>query len=99
MVVSLASDKDVWESIMKNERVQELKRSYCADKYIQYTTGGIKTEFSAGYPYIVAHILGWVFENAKGKVMQIIEDILSLIIDLFHSRGKENGMEVVSDVV
>ncbi|PKA66412.1 hypothetical protein AXF42_Ash007110 [Apostasia shenzhenica] len=99
MVVSLSSDKALWDAIMKNEMVQELKKSYHADKYIQCIAGGKESQNSDRFPDIASQILSWLFENAKVKAIEFIENIMNLVHKLFYSGDQEDNLEIVSDVV
>lgn len=103
MVVSLSTDKAVWNAIMKNEKVQEFKKTYHADKYlkhVEFDSRGSKAQWSDGSPDITAVFLRWLFGIAKGVVMKFIEDVISLVNKLFdQQQAMENAMDVVSDLV
>ncbi|KAK8947805.1 hypothetical protein KSP40_PGU020144 [Platanthera guangdongensis] len=102
MVVSLSSDKAVWNAVMKNEMVQELRKSYNADTYLKYAESAARMSTarrSDAYPDIVSQILSWIFEIARGAVMCFIEDMIGLVNKLFHADCIAAHMDIVSDMV
>ncbi|KAK8934860.1 hypothetical protein KSP39_PZI015023 [Platanthera zijinensis] len=102
MVVSLSSDKAVWNAVMKNEMVQELRKSYNADTYLKYAESAARmstARHSDAYPDIVSQILSWIFEIARGAVMCFIEDMIGLVNKLFRADCIAAHMDIVSDMV
>ncbi|XP_020572122.1 uncharacterized protein LOC110018969 [Phalaenopsis equestris] len=94
MVVSLSTDKAVWNAVMKNEMVREFKKTYHVDKYLKHVEYA-----SDANPDITAQILSWLFGIAKAAVMKFMDDIFNLVSKLFDQQTKENTMETVSDLV
>ncbi|KAF7825237.1 putative Post-SET domain-containing protein [Senna tora] len=77
LVVSLSSDKAVWDAIMNNVfhlKVQDLPNSVeCRKPQISHE------------PELSIDILSWILEIIKGKVVHLIENFQSLVNDLFQS--------------
>ncbi|KAJ1702271.1 hypothetical protein LUZ63_002050 [Rhynchospora breviuscula] len=83
MVASLSSDQAVWDAVMKNEAVQEIKKSFCegiSDAKIPDTTGPVESIFSA---------LGSVFNNTKTTVMELVEKVTTFVNNLVSSSEKK----------
>ncbi|KAJ0471076.1 hypothetical protein HanIR_Chr14g0725761 [Helianthus annuus] len=94
MVMSIASDKSVWEAVMNNEAVRELRDSfYEANKSIL----GDEVESSDG-PAQVPDVLQWILINTKAKLMEIVKKITEMVNRMFQSPGNgkakdEDGVE------
>nr|GEV69525.1 protein deltex like [Tanacetum cinerariifolium] len=71
MVVSLASDKSVWEAVMNNEAVRELRESV---NEANKSTSGRDAEPSEG-SVPLSDILEWIFINTKAKVIEVLEKL------------------------
>ncbi|XP_042408425.1 uncharacterized protein LOC121997846 isoform X1 [Zingiber officinale] len=88
MVVSLASDKAIWDAILKNEAVQELRESCITGLMLpsgcQGETGSILSEFWNAGRDIAIIILRWILENLKTKVHALLLLISQLVDELFH---------------
>ncbi|KAL7612308.1 hypothetical protein Lser_V15G09203 [Lactuca serriola] len=81
MVISLASDNSVWDAVMNNEVVRELRDSvYEANKSI--IPGEIE---GCDDSFPVSGILNWIFINIKAKAMEIFEKITEMMNSLFQS--------------
>ncbi|URE06476.1 hypothetical protein MUK42_27360 [Musa troglodytarum] len=61
MVVSLSSDKAMWDAVMKKEAVQELKKCFCE-------VGDDETASADGDPDIAIGTLRWILHSTKAKV-------------------------------
>ncbi|KGN49943.1 hypothetical protein Csa_000043 [Cucumis sativus] len=88
MVMSVSSDKAVWEAIMNNEAVQHLRNSFHEAKdevrqNLEETSPDKHSENES------TNIVRWIFDNTKTRVMEVIERITELMNHLFHS-GNEN---------
>lgn len=75
MVVSLSSDKAVWDAVLNNEAVQEIRDSYCnaAESFPQSSDGRpdpSKSNFS---------IFKWIFENMKMKLLEVVGSISQIV--------------------
>ncbi|OAY78003.1 hypothetical protein ACMD2_23385 [Ananas comosus] len=95
MVVSLSTDKAVWDAVMKNEAVQQLKQHFLA-------AGGNEVRIFDEDADIITNILKWILENTKAKIWELIDKIIHLVNELFFSRenaGKQEGWDILSDVV
>ncbi|CAM8986307.1 unnamed protein product [Rhodiola kirilowii] len=85
MVVSLSSDPSVWNAVLNNEAVQELRHSIFPDDTINISSLETDCEDSA------TSILKWIFDNTKAKAMEIIEMISKLVNVLFQPlEGDDN---------
>ncbi|PSS33189.1 Protein PHOTOPERIOD-INDEPENDENT EARLY FLOWERING like [Actinidia chinensis var. chinensis] len=85
MVMSLSSDKAVWNAVLNNEVVRGLRESLVkADKSVPENTDN-----SSGGPNAVMDILSGIFENTKAKVMEIIEKVIKLVNELFQPSENE----------
>ncbi|XP_050386467.1 uncharacterized protein LOC126802801 [Argentina anserina] len=86
MVVSLSSDRAVWEAVMNNEVVRELRESFCAAEENSSESPSEDTDDSS----TATNFLRWIFQNTVGKVMEVIENITKLFDHLFQpqSNGK-----------
>ncbi|XP_022006600.1 uncharacterized protein LOC110905026 isoform X2 [Helianthus annuus] len=95
MVMSIASDKSVWEAVMNNEAVRELRDSfYEANKSIL----GDEVE-SSDDRAPVPDVLQWILINTKAKLMEIVKKTTEMVNRmLFQSPGNgkakdEDGVE------
>ncbi|GFY84375.1 hypothetical protein Acr_03g0011490 [Actinidia rufa] len=85
MVMSLSSDKAVWNAVLNNEVVRGLRESLVkADKSVPENTDN-----SSGGPNAALDILSGIFENTKAKVMEIIEKVTKLVNELFQPSENE----------
>ncbi|KAK3033265.1 hypothetical protein RJ639_033145 [Escallonia herrerae] len=93
MVISLSSDKAVWNAVLNNEAVQELRQSLGeADKNIH----GSLEEGSDG-SNATANMLNWMVIHAKAKVMELVDKITKLVNELFQSPAVEAAGEGDAD--
>ncbi|KAJ0746949.1 hypothetical protein HanOQP8_Chr05g0183781 [Helianthus annuus] len=77
MVISLSSDKAVWDAVMNNEVVRELRESISEDKSIyDGSEGGVDDSNP------VTQVLCWIFANTKDKVIEIVEKITKVVNEL-----------------
>ncbi|KAL9691643.1 hypothetical protein QQ045_012068 [Rhodiola kirilowii] len=79
MVISLSSDPAVWNAVLNNEVVQELRQSISPGD--NNSIASLETDFEDSEA--AASILKWILDNTKAKVMEIIEMINKLVNDLF----------------
>ncbi|XP_015887680.3 uncharacterized protein LOC107422698 [Ziziphus jujuba] len=84
LVVSIASDKAVWDAIMNNELVRKLREPLCADE-----TG--KPQNSNEEADLGAQIWRWICEITKLKVVELIEKFQSLMDEMFYPPQTEKG--------
>lgn len=85
MVISLSSDKAVWDAVLNNEVVRELQESYCA---VENNKPQSPDESSDGSNE-ASNILSWIFDNTKTKLMEVIEKITKLVNELFPSTDND----------
>lgn len=88
MVVSLSSDKAVWDAVMKNEVVQEFQKSvYEAEN--REPQGSDKGQ----------NILNWILDGTKAKITEFFEKITELVNDIFQSQEKDNERDYFDDLL
>ncbi|KAF2587268.1 hypothetical protein F2Q70_00035064 [Brassica cretica] len=85
MVISLSSDKAVWDAVMNNEVVREIKDLYnngiSQDEEISDETPG---ENNAAVDFIK-----WVFDNTMVKANEVFKKITRLVIELLNSHNDD----------
>ncbi|XP_072966777.1 uncharacterized protein [Typha angustifolia] len=89
MVISLSTDKAVWDAVMKNDAVQEIKQCFLP-------AVGSKTRMFAD---IVTRVMSWILENAMSKILELIDKITNLVNELFHSQEKGISWDTASDIL
>ncbi|KAG8071702.1 hypothetical protein GUJ93_ZPchr0006g42852 [Zizania palustris] len=89
MVMSLSCDKVVWDAIMKNEAVQDFRRSF---QDAQDTDRKAKPGGPGG-------VLKWILGNTQAKLMEFIDNIMKIVNMLFHPDGDEEKPDFYSDAV
>lgn len=92
MVTSLSSDKAVWNAVMNNEVVKELRESFHAAESNQLETYG-------DGPQVATQFLKWILDNTKKKMAELIEKIMKLVTDLLQSQEKEKAMDIFEDTL
>ena len=75
MVTSVASDKAVWESVLKNEKVEEFRQSLHKD--VSNLSDVSKDSKKPPCQEAISFIQ--VIENTKGKAIEFMEKITELI--------------------
>ncbi|KAL9429940.1 hypothetical protein AB3S75_025346 [Citrus x aurantiifolia] len=76
LVVSLSSDRGVWEAVINNELVRKLRESlYAADNALKHN--------SDEEPNMAADILKWILDTTKAKVTELIEKFQALMDQVF----------------
>ncbi|CAA6656164.1 unnamed protein product [Spirodela intermedia] len=88
-VVSLSSDKAVWEAVMKNEAVQELRESFRAAEH----AGSPSDEQN-----LPAKILR-IFQGTTGRMMELVEKIAKIIGGLFSVPEKVKKVDLFEDAL
>ncbi|XP_059460718.1 uncharacterized protein LOC132189900 isoform X4 [Corylus avellana] len=96
MVISLSSDKAVWDAVMNNEVVRELRDSYYA---VEKMTPLDPDESSGNSDDSneATNILRWIFDNTKAKFMEAINKITKLMNNLFQSADDEKTTAGATD--
>ncbi|XP_062163105.1 uncharacterized protein LOC133870081 [Alnus glutinosa] len=90
MVISLSSDKAVWDAVMNNEVVRELRESYFADAV--ENKNPLDPDESCGTSddsNESTNILRQIFDNTKAKFMEVINKITNRMNKLFESPDDE----------
>ncbi|KAJ9553254.1 hypothetical protein OSB04_017299 [Centaurea solstitialis] len=77
MVISLSSDKAVWDAVMNNEVVRELGVSIAEEDKLS-----IREDDDVEGCNPVKQVLRWMFVNTKDKVVEIVERITKIVNDL-----------------
>ncbi|EYU31312.1 hypothetical protein ABFS82_06G118000 [Erythranthe guttata] len=86
MVVSLSSDKALWDAVMNNEAVKDLRRSLHQDDNV--VVGESSGEGSGG-SNPVKDLLSWIVANAKSKMMQLIDTMAKFLSQYFELQNEE----------
>ncbi|KAJ6326978.1 hypothetical protein OIU78_013966 [Salix suchowensis] len=82
MVVSLSSDKAVWDAVLNNAAVRELRETYCADENIDPPTCESLDETGEESNPALSFVK-WIFDNTRMRAMEVIETITKLMNELF----------------
>ncbi|XP_042510924.1 uncharacterized protein LOC122086249 [Macadamia integrifolia] len=91
MVMSLSSDKAVWDAVMNNEVVKELKESVCIAE-------DANSQRSDESPDTAAGLLKWILDNSKAKVLELIEKLIKLVNEVFQPEQKKNNTAATTDL-
>ncbi|KAL2527031.1 Uncharacterized conserved protein (UCP012943) [Abeliophyllum distichum] len=89
MVLSLSSDKSVWDAVLNNEVVQELRGSLNQDPADKSPTATSLEGSDDSNP--AKDILSWIIVNTRAKIMQLIDKITELVNELFEPREREKS--------
>ncbi|XP_057980153.1 uncharacterized protein LOC131165976 [Malania oleifera] len=90
MVVSLSTDKAVWDAIMNNKAVQELRVSHSAEE---------RPQSSNEEPGFSTYILSWILHLTKATVMELIEKFKSLVNEIFQPPDSEKHTAETKDTL
>ncbi|CAB4271213.1 unnamed protein product [Prunus armeniaca] len=85
MVISLSSDRAVWDAVMSNEVVRELRESF----YAAEDNSSQSPDEDADDKNKATNIVKWIFQNTMAKVMEVIEKITKVLGDLIQPPGSE----------
>ncbi|XP_010258847.1 PREDICTED: uncharacterized protein LOC104598470 [Nelumbo nucifera] len=86
MVISLSTDKAVWDAVLNNEVVRELKESLCAAE-------NGSQQSSQGSSNVAGSILRLILDGTKAKAMELIEKIRKLVNEIFQAPEREKTTE------
>lgn len=89
MVISLSSDKAVWDAVLNNEAVKELRES-CQAAEIS-SIPDTSSDGSSIDSNEVVNVVRWMFDNTVGKVTELIEKIKKLVGELFQMPPNEEA--------
>ncbi|KAL0400948.1 UNVERIFIED_CONTAM: hypothetical protein Slati_4124700 [Sesamum latifolium] len=90
MVLSLSSDRAVWDAVLNNEVVKELRGSICQ---AGEDDDNREKELDGSNP--VKDVLSWVFVNAKANIIQLIDKITKIFNEVFHPSNEEKKGNIV----
>ncbi|KAF8051668.1 hypothetical protein N665_1684s0004 [Sinapis alba] len=88
MVISLSSDKAVWDAVMNNEVVREIKELYNNGiSQDEESSDDTPRENNAAVDFIK-----WVFDNTMVKANEVFKKITKLVIELLNSHNDDGGV-------
>ncbi|KAB2596510.1 hypothetical protein D8674_031960 [Pyrus ussuriensis x Pyrus communis] len=91
MVMALSSDTAVWDAVMNNEVVRELRESSYAGWYADKdNSSDSPQENSDDNNDKATNIVKWIFQDTMAKVMEAIEKITKVMGDLFQPPSSGN---------
>ncbi|CAG7887595.1 unnamed protein product [Brassica rapa] len=93
MVISLSSDKAVWDAVMNNEVVREIKDLY---------NNGISqdeesSDETPGENNAAVDFIKWVFDNTMVKANEVFKKITRLVVELLNSHNDDGVNEKGKD--
>ncbi|GMJ04872.1 hypothetical protein like AT4G25170 [Hibiscus trionum] len=80
MVVSLSSDEAVWNAVLNNEMVRELRESYSAEPE---DSSSLSFDESFDESSETTNMVKWIFDNTKEKILGLFDKITKLVNELF----------------
>uniref|UniRef100_A0A1D1XXR2 Cation/H(+) antiporter 11 n=1 Tax=Anthurium amnicola TaxID=1678845 RepID=A0A1D1XXR2_9ARAE len=91
-VISLSSDETVWDAVMNNEAVKELRESICADENWSPS--------SDDGDDVPARLLKWIIEITKEKILEFMNKIAKIVNELlFPEKDKVDQMDLLEDAL
>ncbi|GAB2294108.1 hypothetical protein Dimus_028327 [Dionaea muscipula] len=87
MVVSLSSDRAVWDAVLNNEAVRELRESF--DQGVEKARRNSSENNNQSPASAAAGALSWIFENMKAKFMDVIANLTKLVHGLLRHLDNE----------
>ncbi|GFS35554.1 hypothetical protein Acr_00g0040590 [Actinidia rufa] len=92
MVTSISTDKVVWDAILNNNAVLNLRESLGAAKE------DMPESSTSEEPDLATLLLNWILEITKAKVLELIEQFISLVNIIFQPPGaKKVAAEITDD--
>ncbi|KAJ1280271.1 hypothetical protein BS78_04G218400 [Paspalum vaginatum] len=89
MVMSLSSDKAVWDAVMNNEAVQDFRRSL-------HDGNGPDKKGGCGGP---AEVLKCILDTAQAAIVEFLETVMKIFNMLIHTQEDEEKPDAYSDAV
>lgn len=86
LVKSLSTDEAVWEAVMNNEVVQQLRGSISADQERDLQS---LDEIADDDPDNTTNVLIWLLSTARAKLIEVIEKITKIVIKKFQHSFKK----------
>ncbi|PNX97529.1 hypothetical protein L195_g020759, partial [Trifolium pratense] len=80
LVKSLSTDETVWEAVLNNEVVQELRESISADQGHDLQS---LDDIANDDPDNTTNVLIWLLSTAPAKFMEVIKKITKIVINFF----------------
>jgi hypothetical protein len=90
MVISLSSDKAVWDAVMNNDVVREIRASLSEEARMNITAS---PDEGSDRTYTARAVLNWILEDTKSRFVELIEKFKSLVSYLFQCEVNENSEE------
>ncbi|KAL8160298.1 hypothetical protein V2J09_001835 [Rumex salicifolius] len=79
MVISLSSDKAVWNAVLNNQVVKEVREAFCKDEANALGNSGSEPNPSKS----PTNVLSWILNNMRAKFMDFLEGITTLMTNQF----------------
>ncbi|WOL10201.1 hypothetical protein Cni_G18955 [Canna indica] len=89
VVISISSDKAVWDAILNNPAIQELKQSLCEGASTGASDSNMMEKPDEAAANADLGLLAWIFRNAKAKIAEFIDKITKLANEIFPSQKIE----------
>ncbi|CAL1354763.1 unnamed protein product [Linum trigynum] len=91
MVTSISSDAAIWDAVMNNEVVRELRHAYYPEVVNSNMSQESTSDESGDKDGVGAseNVVEWILDNAKARVVELMESIAELMNKLFAHRGGE----------
>ncbi|TYJ08031.1 hypothetical protein E1A91_A11G046900v1 [Gossypium mustelinum] len=83
MVLSLSSDEAVWNAVLNNEVVRELRETYYAAEDSSPMSFDESSVEDSDQSDKTTNIVKWIFYNTKEKVLDLFEKLTKLVNELF----------------
>ncbi|CAN4080738.1 unnamed protein product [Withania somnifera] len=96
MVISLSSDKAVWDAVLNNEAVREIRDSL-KQAETGLHAGSSEKGLDKSDPDGTVDIISWIVVNTKEKVLEIVEKIIEFVNEWFQPPEKEKASERNTD--
>ncbi|KAF5187931.1 transmembrane protein [Thalictrum thalictroides] len=90
VVVSLSTDRAVWDAVLNNDVVRELRDTYAAENSIAPSPD----ENPAG----AKSILSWILDNTKAKLIELMSTVTKLLTEVFQPSQMEKDTPRTTDV-
>lgn len=97
MVISLSSDKAVWDAVLNNEVVRELKQSLAEAESNVSLSSVSSDSVDSDDSEASVDILSWIFVNMKAKILDLVDKITNMMDGLFLPPRSANKKEQVAD--
>ncbi|CAI0380920.1 unnamed protein product [Linum tenue] len=95
MVTSISSDAAIWDAVMNNEVVRELRHAYYPGREVNSNMNSMSQESTSDETGdkdgvgASENVVEWILDNAKARVVELMESIAELMNKLFAHRVEE----------